>query len=136
MSILTNDQEMKKLIEDSQRIAIVGLSNKPERDSYIVAKYLQKHGKEIIPVNPTIDEVLGIKAVASLKDIEGEVDMVDVFRRPDQVMPVVKEAVEIGAKSVWLQLGVVNEEATEYASDNGLKVVMDRCVKIEHHRLF
>ena len=136
MSILTNDQEMKKLIEDSQRIAIVGLSNKPERDSYIVAKYLQKHGKEIIPVNPTIDEVLGIKAVASLKDIEGEVDMVDVFRRPDQVMPVVKEAVEIGAKSVWLQLGAVNEEATEYASDNGLKVVMDRCVKIEHHRLF
>lgn len=136
MSILTKDEEIKDLIEKSQRIAIVGLSNKSERDSYKVAEYLQKHGKEIIPVNPTIDEVLGVKAVGSLKDIEGTVDMVDVFRRADQVMPIAEEAANIGAKSIWFQLGVVNEEAAKFASDKGLDVVMDKCVKIEHHRLF
>lgn len=136
MSILSTDAEIKKLIEETKRIAIVGLSNKPERDSYKVAEYLQKIGMEIIPVNPVIDEVLGVKAVASLMDIEGPVDMVDVFRAPDQVMPIAKEAVEIGAKSLWLQLSVVNEEAAQYASDNGLKVVMDHCIKIDHKRLF
>lgn len=136
MSLLTLDDEIKRLIEESKRIAIVGLSKKPERDSYIVAEYLMKQGKEIIPVNPTIDEVLGVKAVSSLKEIEGPVDLVDVFRRADQVMPIAEEAVEIGAKAIWFQLGVVNEEAANYASDKGLNVVMDRCIKIEHHRLF
>lgn len=136
MSILNTDTDIKQLIEETQRIAIVGLSNKPERDSYKVAAYLQKIGKEIIPVNPTVDEVLGVKAVKSLLDIEVPVDMVDVFRSPDQVMPIAEEAVRIGAKSLWLQLSVVNEEAANYASDNGLKVVMDHCIKIDHNRLF
>ncbi len=136
MSLITSDQELKQLIEESKRIAIVGLSNKPERDSYIVAAYLQQHGKEIIPVNPTIDEVLGVKAVSSLKEIEGTVDMVDVFRRSDQVMPIVNEAAAIGAKSIWFQLGVVNEEAANAATQKEMKVVMDRCIKIEHKRLF
>ena len=136
MSRLSTDAEIKQLIEETKRIAIVGLSNKPERDSYKVAEYLQKIGKEIIPVNPVINEVLGVKAVASLKEIEGTVDMVDVFRSPDQVMPIAEEAVEIGAKSLWLQLSVVNEEAAKFASGKGLKVVMDHCIKIDHKRLF
>ncbi|OEF96900.1 CoA-binding protein [Vulcanibacillus modesticaldus] len=136
MSLLKTDDQIKELIQESKRIAIVGLSNKSERDSYRVAKYLLDKGFEIIPVNPTVDEVLGIKAVGSLKEIEGQVDMVDVFRKPDQVMPIVEEAIAIGAKSIWFQLGVVNESAAKLASDNGLKVVMDRCVKIEHNRLF
>ncbi|GBF10110.1 CoA-binding protein [Tepidibacillus infernus] len=136
MSLLTTNEQIKELIQETKRIAIVGLSNKPDRDSYRVAEYLLNHGFEIIPVNPTIDEVLGVKAVASLKEIKGTVDMVDVFRRADQVMPVVEEAIEIGAKSIWFQLGVVNEKAAKEASDKGLKVVMDRCIKIEHGRLF
>ncbi|KXG43156.1 CoA-binding protein [Tepidibacillus decaturensis] len=136
MSLLTTNEQIKELIQETKRIAIVGLSNKPDRDSYRVAEYLLNHGFEIIPVNPTIDEVLGVKAVASLKEIKGTVDMVDVFRRADQVMPVVEEAIEIGAKSIWFQLGVVNEKAAKVASDKGLKVVMDRCIKIEHGRLF
>ncbi len=136
MSLLTKDEEIKNLIEKSNRIAIVGLSNNPERDSYAVAKYLLENGKEIIPVNPTIDEVLGIKAVGSLKEIEGPVDMVDVFRRSDQVMPISKEAVEIGAKSLWLQMGVSNDEASKFASDNGVEVVSNRCLMFENKRLF
>lgn len=136
MALLHSDNEIKQLIEESKRIAIVGLSDKPDRDSYIVAEYLLRHGKEIIPVNPTISEVLGLKAVSSLKEIEGAVDLVDVFRRSDQVVPVVEEALSIGAKAAWLQLGVINEEAAKLAADKGLKVVMDRCIKIEHHRLF
>jgi len=133
--MLTSNEEIKKLIEETKRIAIVGLSNNPDRDSYRVAEFLLMHGKEIVPVNPMVDQVLGVKAVGSLKEIEGEVDMVDVFRRSDQVMPIAEEAVEIGAKSIWFQLGVVNEEASKYAEDNGLQVVMDKCIKIEHYRL-
>lgn len=132
---LTTDEQVKELMQESKRVAIVGLSNKPDRDSYRVAEYLINHGYEVIPVNPTIDEVLGKKAVATLQEIEGQVDIVDVFRRADQVMPVAEEAVAIGAKALWLQLEVVNEEAANYASEKGLKVVMDRCIKIEHKRL-
>ena len=136
MSRLTTDEELKTLLQDSKRIAIVGLSNKPERDSYRVAEYLQNHGYEIIPINPTIDEVLGVKALGSLNEIEGHVDIVDVFRRPETVMPVVDEAITIGAKAIWFQLEVINEEAANFASEKGLQVVMDKCIKIEHKRLF
>ncbi len=132
---LTTDEQVKELMQESKRVAIVGLSNKPDRDSYRVAEYLINHGYEVIPVNPTIDEVLGKKAVGTLQEIEGQVDIVDVFRRADQVMPVAEEAVAIGAKALWLQLEVVNEEAANYASEKGLNVVMDRCIKIEHKRL-
>jgi len=136
MSRLTTDQQLKELLEGTKRIAIVGLSNKPDRDSYRVAEYLLNHGYEIVPVNPTIDEVLGQKSVASLEAIEGLVDIVDVFRRADQVLPVAEEAVKIGAKAIWFQLEVVNEEAAQFASEKGLQVVMDKCIKIEHKRLF
>ncbi len=131
-----SDERMRQVLEDAKRIAVVGLSNKPERASYQVAAYLQSKGYEIIPVNPTIDEVLGQKAVPSLKDIEGEVDIVDVFRRSEEVPAVVDDAIAIGAKALWLQLGVIHEEAAQKAEDHGMDVIMDRCIKVEHARLF
>lgn len=135
-SFVPSDERMRQVLEDAKRIAVVGLSNKPERASYQVAAYLQSKGYEIIPVNPTIDEVLGQKAVPSLKDIEGEVDIVDVFRRSEEVPAVVDEAIAIGAKALWLQLGVIHEEAAQKAEDHGMDVIMDRCIKVEHARLF
>ncbi len=134
--MLQTNEEIKQLLTEVKRIAIVGLSDKPERDSYHVAEYLLRHGYEVIPVNPMIDEVLGLKSYKSLKEIPEQVDVVDVFRKSDQVLPVAKEAVEIGAKVLWLQLDVINKEAANYAEEHGLKVVMDKCIKIEHSRLF
>lgn len=128
-------EERKQLLSEAKTIAVVGLSNKPDRDSYHVAEYLQKQGYKIIPVNPTVDEVLGEKAVASLADIKEAVDIVDVFRRSDQVMPIAKEAASIGAKAMWLQLGVSNEEAESYAREQGLKVVSNLCIMVDHRQL-
>lgn len=130
-----NDQELKQILAESKRIAVVGLSNKPERTSYQVAKYMQEAGYEIIPVNPTITESLGQKAYPSLKDIPGQVDIVNVFRRSEDTVEPAREAVAIGAKVLWLQLGIANEEAFQIADQAGLKVVMDRCIKVEHARL-
>lgn len=130
-----NDQELKQILAESKRIAVVGLSNKPERTSYQVAKYMQEAGYEIIPVNPTITESLGQKAYPSLKEIPGQVDIVNVFRRSEDTVEPAREAVAIGAKVLWLQLGIANEEAFRIADQAGLKVVMDRCIKVEHARL-
>lgn len=129
------DREIRQLLETSKTIAVVGLSDKPDRDSYRVAEYLQRQGYRVIPVNPTVDEVLGEKSYASVSAIPEPVDVVDIFRRPDAVGPVVEDAIAAGAKAVWMQLGVVNEEAAEAAEAAGLQVVMDRCMKIEHSRL-
>ena len=126
---------IRQILETAKTIAVVGLSDKPDRDSYKVAKYLQDHGYRIIPVNPMVDEVLGEKSYASVTDIPEQVDVVDVFRKPEAVMPVVQEAIDAGARVLWLQLGVVNQEAAEKAEAAGLQVVMDRCMKIEHGRL-
>ena len=122
----------RALLQDTRTIAIVGLSPNPQRPSNEVARYLRAAGYTIIPVNPACDQVLGEKCYASLREIPGPVDLVDVFRRPEDVMPIVDDAIAIGARGLWLQLGVIAPEAARRAADAGLKVVMDRCTKIEH----
>lgn len=128
--------ELRRILKTNHTIAVVGLSADWYRPSYFAAKYMQEHGFRIIPVNPKYDEILGEKCYPTLKAIPEQVDIVDVFRKPDDCVPIAQEAVAIGAKVLWLQLGVVNEEAARVAQAGGLEVVMDRCVKIEYARLF
>jgi len=125
-------------------IAIVGLSKDPSKPSHDVANYLQSHGYRIVPVNPTVNEVLGETSYKSLLDLpeqlKHEIDVVDIFRRPEDVPPIVDEAIQLHKsfgrpKAVWMQLGIVNEAAASKAKEAGLSVVMDRCMKIEHARL-
>jgi predicted CoA-binding protein len=130
--ISTDRAATRALLQDTRTIAIVGLSPNPQRPSNEVARYLRAAGYTIIPVNPACDEVLGEKCYASLREVPGPVDLVDVFRRPEDVMPIVEDAIAIGARALWLQLGVVAPQAALRAADAGLKVVMDRCTKIEH----
>jgi uncharacterized protein len=130
-----SESEIRQILETTETVAVVGLSDKPDRDSFKVAKYLQEHGFRIIPVNPTVDQVLGEKSYASVTEIPEQVDVVDVFRKPEAVMPVVQEAIDAGARTLWLQLGVVNQEAADKAEAAGLQVVMDKCMKVEHGRL-
>jgi len=130
-----SDAQIRQMLETASTIAIVGLSDKPDRESYRVAEYLQTHGYRIIPVNPTVDTVLGESSYARVADIPETIDIVDVFRKPDAVVAVVADAIEAGARVVWMQLGVVNQEAAKKAETAGLQVVMDRCIKIEHRRL-
>jgi uncharacterized protein len=129
-----DEQETIKRILGYKNIAVVGLSSKPERPSYGVAAYMQRHGYNIIPVNPTETEVLGQKCYPSLADIPAdiEVDLVDVFRRSELTPPVVDAAIARGAKAVWLQLGIANEEARQKAEAAGLLYVENKCLKIEH----
>jgi predicted CoA-binding protein len=129
-------QTLRHILRETRTIAVVGLSAHWYRPSYFAAKYMQDHGYRIIPVNPQYAEVLGEKCYASLRDIPEPVDMVDCFRRADQIVPIAENAIAIGAKTLWLQLGVINQEAADKARVAGLQVVMDRCVKIEHARLF
>jgi uncharacterized protein len=124
------------LLRKSHVIAVVGLSSKKFRPSYGVAEYMQREGYRIIPVNPNETEVLGEKAYASLEDIPEHVDIVDIFRRSEFVAPLVEEAIRRGAAAVWMQEGVVDEEAAEKARAAGLAVVMDRCILKEHSRYF
>lgn len=124
-------EEIKDLLANAGNIAVVGLSDKPDRTSYMVSAAMQSRGYRIIPVNPNADEILGEKCYASLSDIPEPVDIVNVFRRADQVVPVAEESVKIGAKVFWLQLDIVNEDAGRIASDGGLTVIMDRCIKVE-----
>ena len=127
---------LRRILKTCRTIAVVGLSADWNRPSNFAAKYLQQHGYRIIPVNPRYPEVLGERCYARLEDIPVPVDMVDVFRRTDDVLPIAKSAIAIGAKCLWQQLGVVNLEADAKAREAGLDSVMDRCVKIEHARLF
>lgn len=124
-------EHIKELLANAGNIAVVGLSDKPDRTSYMVAAAMQSRGYRIIPVNPNATEILGEKCYASLSDIPEPVDIVNVFRRADQVVPVAEEAVKIKAKVFWLQLEIVNEEAARIASEAGLEVIMDRCIKVE-----
>jgi predicted CoA-binding protein len=127
---------LRRILRESKVIAVVGLSADWFRPSYFAAKYMQEHGYRVIPVNPKYPEILGEKCYPSLRDIHQPVDMVDVFRKTADVMPIADDAIRIGAKVLWQQLGVRNEEAAAKARAAGLETVMDRCVKIEHGRLF
>jgi len=127
---------LRRLLQETRTIAVVGVSANWHRPSHFAAKYMLDHGYTVIPVNPAYEEVLGQKCYPSLRDIPGPVDLVDVFRRPADVLPVVDDAVAIGARAIWFQLGVINPEAVARAEGAGLQVVMDRCVKIEYARLF
>lgn len=127
---------LRRILRDHRTIAIVGLSNHWYRPSFFAAKYMQDHGYRIIPVNPNHAEILGEKCHPELAAIPEPVDIVDIFRRPESTPQLAREAVAIGAKVLWLQLGVINQEARQIAADGGLETVMDRCVKIEHARLF
>ena len=131
---------LRRILKESRVLAVVGLSAQWHRPSYFAAKYMLEHGYRVIPVNPQYQEVLGQKCYASLRDIPrsvvGQVDLVDVFRKTADVLPVAEDAIAIGAKVFWQQLGVKNEAAAALARSKGLETVMDRCVKIEHGRLF
>jgi len=124
--------EIGEVLKKSKTIAVVGLSDKPERTSYMVSKAMQDAGYRIIPVNPTVDEVLGEKAVSSLKDIKEHVDIVNVFRRSEFLMDVAKEFVEIDADVFWAQLGVQDEDTYQLLKEKDYTVIMDRCIKVEH----
>ena len=128
--------QLRRILKENHTIAIVGLSADWYRPSYFAAKYMQEHGFKIIPVNPKYTEILGEKCYPDLKSIPEKVDMVDVFRKSADCAPIAKEAVAIGAKVVWLQLGVENDEAKAIAESGGLEFVQNRCVKIEYARLF
>ena len=123
-----------EILRTSRTIAVVGLSSKPMRPSFGVSEYMQRQGYRIIPVNPTETEILGEKAYADLYAVPEKVDIVNVFRAPQFVLPVVEAAIRIGAKVVWMQEGVINEEAAQKARDAGLEVVMNRCILKEHRR--
>jgi predicted CoA-binding protein len=128
--------QLRRILKENPTIAIVGLSADWFRPSYFAAKYMQEHGFKIIPVNPKYTEILGEKCYPDLKSIPEKVDMVDVFRKSADCPPIATEAVAIGAKVLWLQLGVENDEAKAIAETGGLEFVQNRCVKIEYARLF
>ena len=128
-------EKIRRILLDSKSIAVVGLSPKPHRPSHQVALYLMEAGYTIIPVNPGHDELLGLPCYPSLRAIPLQVDMVDIFRRPEAILAVVEDAVAIGARFIWMQEGIVNEEAAAIAKAAGLSVVMDRCTKIDHMNL-
>ena len=128
-------EQLRRILAASKTIAVVGLSDKPDRPSYTIPAYLQQQGYRIIPVNPKLTEVLGEKAYASVRDIPEPIDVVEVFRRAEDVPPIVEDAIAKGAKVVWLQLGIVNEEAAARAKAAGLQVVMDTCMGATHRLL-
>jgi predicted CoA-binding protein len=127
---------LRRILSQNRVIAVVGLSADWYRPSYFAAKYMQEHGYTIVPVNPRYAEVLGQKCYPSLRDVPGKVGIVDCFRKTADIMPICDDAIAIGARVLWQQLGVKNEAAADKARAAGLEAVMDRCVKIEHGRLF
>ena len=135
MAIVDDIAGLRRILAQTHTIAVVGLSANWYRPSNFAAKYMQDKGYRVIPVNPTYTEVLGQRCYPNLTAIGGPVDVVDCFRKSEDIVPIAREAVAIGAKVLWMQLGVRNEEAARIALDAGLDVVMDRCVKIEHARI-
>ena len=135
MSSVDDIAGLRRILAQTRTIAVVGLSANWYRPSFFAAKYMQDHGYRIVPVNPAYDEVLGERCYSTISAIPGPVDMVDCFRKSGEIVPLAHEAVAKGAKVLWMQLGIRNDEAARIASAAGLDVVMDRCVKIEHARI-
>ncbi len=127
---------LRQILADSRSVAVVGLSDNWHRPSNFAAKYMLDHGYRVVPVNPMYAEVLGQRSYASLREIPEPIDIVNCFRRAEDILPLAIDAIAMGAKVLWMQLGIVNIEAATLAADAGLQVVMDRCIKIEHARLF
>lgn len=135
---MTLDPKIAEIVSDAKTIAVVGCSPKTYRDSNSVARYLIEHGFTVIPVNPKHDMILGVKShpdLYSAREVEGPIDIVNIFRAPDNVPPHVDEAIEISARLIWMQVGVVHEEAAARARRAGIPVVMDRCLRVEHGRI-
>jgi len=128
-------EEIQSILNDHEVVAIVGLSPKEDRDSNKVARYLRDRGYRIVPVNPTKDEILGEKSYPDLKSIPFDVDIVDIFRKVDAIPGIVDEAIEKGAKVVWMQLGLAHNASAEKAREAGLQVVMSKCIKVEHQNM-
>jgi len=132
---MNNDKEMKDILLSARTIASVGLSSNQEKESFWIVSYLKEQGYRIIPVNPTATEILGEKAYPDLSSVPEKIDVVQVFRRPEDVPPVVDEAIKVGAKVVWMQEGISHAEAAANARAAGLQVVMDACMRATHRRL-
>lgn len=132
---MDSDQTLKEILLSTKTIASVGMSSNPGKASFGVGAYLMDQGYQVFPVNPTTDEILGEKAYPDLESIPENIDVVQVFRRPEDVPSVVEAAIKVGAKVVWMQLEIVNEEAAQTAREAGLQVVMDHCMRVEHMRL-
>jgi uncharacterized protein len=132
---IEDDKIIENILRKAKTIAVIGASPKPWRDSGSIAQFLIGKGYKVIPVNPKYQEVLGLKCYPDLKSIGSAVDIVDIFRKPEEVLPVVDDAIAIGATTIWMQLGVVNVEAAERAEKAGLQVIMDRCIAIDHRAL-
>jgi len=132
---MNNDEMMIEILSNAKTVASVGLSGNPQRPSNGVGAYLLAYGYHIIPVNPTADEILGEKSYPDLSSIPEPVDVVQIFRRSEDVPPIVDEAIKIGAKVIWMQAGIVNEEAAQTAREAGLQVVMDACMRAMHQQL-
>lgn len=136
MQKYVNLNEIKKILEQSNTIAVVGLSPKENRPSNMVGRYLLNVGYTVIPVNPGHKEILGRKCYPNLSEISEHIDIVDLFRRSEDVLPIVEDAIAIGAKVIWMQQGIINHQAAARAEEAGLSVIMDRCIKIDHNDLF
>lgn len=133
---IDDDDVIRRILENAKTIAVVGASVKPWRDSNSIMQFLMLVGYKVFPVNPNYSEVLGIRCVPLLSEVPEKVDIVDVFRQPEAVGGIVDEAIAVGAKAIWLQLGVVNEEGAAKAERAGLSVVMDHCIRVDYQRLF
>lgn len=132
---MNNDETMKEILENSKTVASVGLSGNPNKVSHGVGLFLMNHGYQVIPVNPTTDEILGEKSYPDLSSVPQKIDVVQIFRRPEDIPPIVDEAIEVGAKAIWMQEGIVNEEAAQKAREAGLQVVMDACMRATYRQM-
>lgn len=132
---IEDDETIKQILEESKIIAVVGASARSTRDSHRIAKFLIDRGYRVVPVNPNYDKVLGLKCYPDLGSVEEKIDIVDIFRRSEAVPSIVEEAINVGAKTIWMQFGVIHVLAAKRAEEAGLQVVMDRCIAIEHRNL-